>query len=45
MAWLSYGNDMDINDNPLECGMDKFVKLDNDINFLGKEKYKIKIWN
>ena len=35
---LSYGNDMDINDNPLECGMDKFVKLDNDINFLGKEK-------
>ena len=35
---LSYGNDMDINDNPLECGMDKFVKLDNNINFLGKEK-------
>ena len=35
---LSYGNDMDINDNPLECGMDKFVQLDNDINFLGKEK-------
>ena len=35
---LSYGNDMDINDNPLECGMDKLVKLDNDINFLGKEK-------
>ena len=37
-ALLSYGNDMDINDNPLECGLDKFVNLDNDLNFLGKEK-------
>ncbi len=35
---LSYGNDMDINDNPLECGLDKFVHLENDIDFLGKEK-------
>jgi len=37
---LSYGNDIDNNDNPLECGFDKFVNLDNDINFLGKEKLK-----
>ena len=35
---LSYGNDMDINDNPLECGLDKFVHLDNNIEFLGKDK-------
>ena len=32
---LSYGNDMDIGDTPLECGFDKYVNLDNDINFLG----------
>jgi dimethylsulfoniopropionate demethylase len=31
---------MDNNDNPLECGFDKFVNLDSDINFLGKEKLK-----
>ena len=37
-ALLSYGNDMDNNDNPLECGLDKFVHLENDIDFLGKEK-------
>ena len=37
-ALLSYGNDMDINDNPLECGLDKFVHLDNNIEFLGKDK-------
>ena len=35
---LSYGNDMDIGDNPLECGFDKYVNLDNDINFLVKEE-------
>ena len=39
-ALLSYGNDMDINDNPFECGFDKFVNLDSDITFLGKEKLK-----
>ena len=38
---LSYGNDIDNNDNPLECGLDKYVNLDTDINFLGKEKLKI----
>ena len=35
---LSYGNDMDNNDNPLECGLDKYVNLDAEITFLGKEK-------
>ena len=35
---MSYGNDFDLNDNPLECGFDKYVNLDNDIQFLGKEK-------
>jgi len=39
-ALLSYGNDMDLNDNPYECGLDKFINLENDIEFLGKEKLK-----
>jgi dimethylsulfoniopropionate demethylase len=39
-ALLSYGNDMDNNDNPFECGFDKFVNLDSDIDFLGKAKLK-----
>ena len=39
-ALLSYGNDIDNNDNPLECGLDKYVNLDTDVNFLGKEKLK-----
>ncbi len=39
-ALLSYGNDMDINDNPFECGFDKYVNLEAEINFLGKEKLK-----
>ena len=37
---LSYGNDMDIGDNPLECGFDKYVNIESDIVFLGKEKLK-----
>ncbi len=37
---LSYGNDIDNNDNPLECGLDKYVNLDTNVNFLGKEKLK-----
>ena len=37
---LSYGNDFDNNDNPFECGFEKYVNLDSDINFLGKEKLK-----
>ncbi len=37
---LSYGNDFDNNDNPLECGFDQYVSLDSEVNFLGKEKLK-----
>ncbi len=36
-ALLSYGNDMDNNDNPFECGLDKYVNLESDIDFLGKK--------
>ena len=36
-ALLSYGNDMDNNDNPFECGFDKYVCLDNGIDYLGKK--------
>ena len=39
-ALLSYGNDMDNDDNPFECGLDKYVNLDSEVNFLGKEKLK-----
>ena len=39
-ALLSYGNDMDNNDNPFECGFDKYINLDSDVIFLGKEKLK-----
>ena len=35
---LSYGNDMDNFDNPLECGFEKYVNIDNKIDFLGKNK-------
>ena len=31
---------MDNDDNPLECGLDKYVNLDTEVNFLGKEKLK-----
>ena len=31
---------MDNNDNPFECGFDKFVNLESDIDFLGKENLK-----
>ena len=36
-ALLSYGNDMDNNDNPFECGFDKYICLDNGIDYLGKK--------
>ena len=36
-ALLSYGNDMDNNDNPFECGLDKYINLENNIEFLGKK--------
>ena len=35
---LSYGNDFDNQDNPFECGFEKYVNLDSDVDFLGKEK-------
>ena len=34
---LSYHSDMDINTNPLELGMDKFIELDKKFNFIGKD--------
>lgn len=33
---LSYGNDMDMNDTPLECGLDSFVSFNPEIEYLGK---------
>jgi len=36
-ALLSAGNDFDSNDNPYECGFDKYIDIDSDINFLGKK--------
>ena len=41
---LSYHADMTINTNPLELGMDKFIDLDNDFDFIGKNAL-IKIKN
>ena len=37
---LSYGNDIDNGDNPYECGCDKYINIDSEVNFLGKEKLK-----
>ncbi len=37
---LSYGNDIDNGDNPYECGFDKYINIDSDVNFLGKDKLK-----
>ena len=39
-ALLSYGNDIDNRDNPYECGFDKYVDVDSDVVFLGKDKLK-----
>jgi len=33
---LSYGNDMDMNDTPLECGLDSYVSFNPEIEYLGK---------
>ena len=41
---LSYHADMTINTNPLELGMDKFIDLNSDFNFVGKDAL-IKIKN
>ena len=37
---LSQGNDMDNGDNPYECGFDKYINVDSDVEFLGKEQLK-----
>tara|TARA_Y100001980_G_C14538110_1_gene315221 strand:+ start:771 stop:1901 length:1131 start_codon:yes stop_codon:yes gene_type:complete len=34
---LSMGNDMDSFDTPLECGLEKFINLDSEAEFLGKD--------
>ena len=33
---LSAGNDFDNQDNPYECNFDKYIDIESDINFLGK---------
>ena len=37
---LSYGNDMLISDNPFECGFEKLVHLNDNVEFIGKESLK-----
>ena len=37
---LSCGNDFDNNDNPLECGFDKFTNIESSIDFVGKNALK-----
>ena len=39
-AMLSYHADMDINTNPFELGLDKFIDLDGNFNFIGKTTLK-----
>ena len=34
---LSAGNDFDSGDNPYECGFDKYIDIESDINYLGKK--------
>src|SRR3546814_3302140 len=34
---LSYGNDMTRDDNPLECGLDRYCRLDGAIEFMGRD--------
>jgi len=39
-ALLSYGNDFDNRDNPFEANFDKFINLESNVDFIGKEKLK-----
>ena len=39
-ALLSYGNDFDNRDNPFEANFEKYINLDSDVEFLGKNKLK-----
>ena len=34
---LSCGNDFDSGDNPYECGFDKYIDIESDVNYLGKK--------
>ena len=36
-ALLSAGNDFDSGDNPYECGFEKYIDTNSDINYLGKK--------
>jgi len=38
---LSYGTDMDMANNPFEIGLEKYVDLDQEDDFIGKEALKI----
>ena len=37
---LSYGNDMLISDNPFECGFEKLIHLNDNVEFIGKDSLK-----
>ncbi|WP_299938188.1 dimethylsulfoniopropionate demethylase [uncultured Pelagimonas sp.] len=37
---LSYGNDMSMENTPLECGLDKFCNAPESVNFIGKAALK-----
>ena len=34
---ISYGNEMTRNNNPLECGLEKYCQLDGSIDYIGRE--------
>ncbi len=34
---MSAGNDFDNGDNPYECGFDKYIDIDSEIDYLGKK--------
>ena len=36
-ALLSAGNDFDITDNPYECGFDKYIDIESNIDYIGKK--------
>ena len=35
-----FGNDFDNNDNPFECGFEKLVHLNDNVEFIGKDSLK-----
>jgi dimethylsulfoniopropionate demethylase len=38
---LSYGNEMNMENNPLECAMDQYCQLDGSIDFIGREALRL----